>query len=82
MAIFEDIDLLELAIKGKLIGSVVYTSEGEKTVADFGLDNTTDTIILEWTDGTKREFNMRQKYKVDVVDGYVKVVPTATRGGK
>lgn len=62
-------DLLDLAIKQKLIGATIHFADNTtKIIADFELNSAIDQICIKCTDGDYKRLNFREKFKVETID--------------
>jgi hypothetical protein len=74
MGLLKNIDLVNLAVKGELIGSTFYFADNTfKVIDDFELSMATDQICLKFADGEQAFFNFREKFKVDTVNVVARV---------
>ena len=59
-------NLLDLALRGKLVGAKIHTKDGVKTVDEFvDYDSMTHTFILKFTNGDIQEISDKMKFEVE-----------------
>lgn len=69
MAQMNNADLLDLAIKQKLIGAKIHFADDTiKIIEGFELNSAIDQICIKCTDGSFKRLNFREKFKVETID--------------
>jgi len=78
MAIFNGVDLLDLATKQRLIGSTIYFDDDTSyLINDYQIDFKIAMITLELEGVIKnRPVSLNTKFIVDIPSGHTKVLPT------
>jgi hypothetical protein len=73
MGILLSADLLDLAIKQKLIGATLYFEDGTtKVIDDYEIDSLIKQMCLKFTDNSNIRVNYVDKVKIDTVDVVVR----------
>ena len=72
-------NLMDLALRNKLVGSKVYLEDGIKTIEEFiDYDSITHTFMIKFTNGDIQEISDKLKFTVEV-DGLEEQKPNKKR---
>lgn len=74
MALLNNADLMDLAIKQKLVGATFYLGDDtQKIISDFEFNMAIDQVCIKFEDDEQNFFNFRDKFKIDTVDVVTRV---------
>jgi hypothetical protein len=74
MALLTNADLMDLAIKQKLIGATFYMGDDTtKVIDDYEFSMATNQVCLKFADGDQKFFNFIEKFKVDTVQTVTRI---------